>query len=606
MSQRSIYNYTNDDIQHAIEIDHRIWWVGHYLPHDTFQCNAYLIEQGDQSVLIDPGGYLTFEHVYQKVKEVIPFSHIRYFICSHQDPDITGVLKTIDTIEDRHRDACVVTHWRAKELIKHYDLRMPFWEIEENNWSLNIGGRILQFILTPYLHFPGAFCTFDPLSGVMFTSDLFGGMTPHWDLVARDESYFEDIRPFHEHYMPSKEILLHGLLKLEKYPMKIIAPQHGSIIIGYLIQFITNKLKQTDCGLFALANDITDIRRLSFLNKALRDITQAVIIYRDFRDIVHAILAILRRMLPLLSIEFYAYTGEKDVLYFGQETRYRGVVSESPLFCKEIFRFSKQSWNTRYKDLYQKLQLTTKSVLDRGKIEEPCIMIPLFSPASESLLSIAILRLAHDIEVTYEIERVVEQISSTLGVAIDRESIFRMVEMERKKFYEQSIRDSLTGLYNRFYMEEMLKQFFYMQDRDNKHGIIVVLLDIDHFKQLNDTYGHAAGDVVIKKVGATLIENIRFSDLPVRYGGEEFALFLMGYSLSEGIVVAEKLRELVSLLTFEAPLHEGKITISAGVAQRKQHESFLDFIKRADMALYRAKNAGRNKVCSEEDTSYEK
>jgi hypothetical protein len=90
-------------------------------------------------------------------------------------------------------------------------------------------------VFTPYLHFPGAFTTFDELTGTLFSSDLFGGFTNDDELVAADMSYFEDIRPFHEHYMPSREILAHGMEDLETLPLELIAPQHGKIIPKPLI-----------------------------------------------------------------------------------------------------------------------------------------------------------------------------------------------------------------------------------------------------------------------------------------------------------------------------------------------------------------------------------
>lgn len=600
MDQNYLHKIIQADTKHAIEIGDRVWWVGHYMPEDLFQCHAYLIEHADQSVLIDPGGYLTFGHVCQKVNEIIPFSNIRYFICSHQDPDIAGALKVIDNANDRHKDAFVVTHWRAKELLKHYDLKMPFWDIEKHNWQLDLGGRVLKFIFTPYLHFPGAFCTFDYTSGTMFTSDIFGGFTANWSLIALDESYFENIRPFHEHYMPSIEILHHGLMKLEEYPITVIAPQHGSIIPSHLVSFMISKLKQIDCGLYALAKDTTDIRRISYLNKTLRDITNAVITYRDFRDIVNALLTILRRTLPVISIEFYAHTSERKSISFLPETRYHAVVSELPSFYEEVSDLDRQSWNIQNHSLYKKMLLPAKTVSGTGKVNEHSLLIPLFSPTGGKAQAVAILRLAHDIEVTYEIEKMLDQISNTLEIAVERECLYGTIDFERKKFYEQSIRDHLTGLYNRFYMEETLKRFFQLHDRNEKENISVVMFDLDHFKQINDTYGHNAGDDVLRKVASTMIDCVRASDLPVRFGGEEFAIFAFGYTIQDVIAMAEKIRLEISMITFDKALKGYKLTTSAGIANRKQKESFVNFIRRADIALYKAKNTGRNRVCLED------
>jgi diguanylate cyclase (GGDEF)-like protein len=599
MDKGGLQDISGADIQHAVEVGNRIWWVGHYMPDESFQCHAYLIEHGDQSVLIDPGSYLTFKHTLQKVEEVIPFSHIRYFICHHQDPDLVSCLKLIDEMPNTRKDAEIVVHWRCKELLKHYDLDLPFWLVEEHDWQLDIGGRILKFIFTPYLHFPGAFCTFDDLSGVLFSSDLFGGFTTDWNLVARDESHFEAVRLFHEHYMPSREILGHSLVQLEKHPIKMIAPQHGSIIPSHLIEFMINKLKQVDCGLYALTQDITNIVRLSRINKALRDITHTVIIYRDFNSIAHALLEILRRTLPAVLIEFYANTTDGKVIHFAPVTHYRGEYTEPPPDCKITFDSGKDSWYSQHQVGYKKILLPAKSFSAsvRGDDKEPCLLIPLFPHEGGTAQAVAILRLAHDIEIDDEVNLIVEQMSDTLGVAIERESLFRLLESERQKFYEQAIRDPLTGLYNRVYMEETLRRLFNRHDRNETECVVAILFDIDRFKRVNDTYGHGTGDKVLRKVALTLMEETRLSDLPVRFGGEEFVLFMIGQSMDDAVVVAEKLREKISTMTFEDSPKDLSITISVGVAIRRQEEPFEDFMHKVDVALYQAKNTGRNRVC---------
>lgn len=601
MEHIDIQKISSADISHAVEIGEKVWWVGQYMPDDLFQCNAYLIEHGDQSVLIDPGGHLTFENVRRKVEEVIPFSNIRYFVCHHQDPDITASLKLIEKIPGLRTDAVVVTHWRARELVKHYALSLPFWEIEENHWQLDIGGRLLLFVFTPYLHFPGAFCTFDVTTGILFSSDIFGGMTREWSLVARDESYFEDIRPFHEHYMPSREILLHGLLRIEELPLKLIAPQHGSILHGGLINFIIGRLKQLDCGIFALANDNTDIRRLSFLNKTLKDITNTVIIYRDFRDIANALLDILRRTLPVASIEFHTATADGKPLYLAPETRYRSVVESLPEELSGVIGKDKASWYADNTASYKKLLMQARPVQMRGNLKEWCLLIPLFPLEGGRAEAAAVIRLSHDIKMTEDIDRLLGQMSGTFAVAVEREIFYHMLDFERAKFYEQSIKDPLTGLYSRFYMEETLKRLMHAHDRNEKYGISVAMFDLDHFKQVNDTHGHGAGDEVIRKVASTLTASIRASDIAVRYGGEEFAVFLMGNTEEGSIAMAEKIRKAVGETVLEGAMSGHRLSVSAGVASRRQKEPLAEFLRRADTALYHAKASGRDRVVSLED-----
>lgn len=593
MSIENAESLNQKDINHAIQIDTGVWWVGHYLPDDPFQCHAYLIDNGENSVLIDPGSPLTFQYVLKKIKEVMPFSHIRYFVCQHQDPDIAGALKSIDDMPDRHLDAMVVTQSRASLLIKHYDLKMPFWNVDDHQWKLDLGSRLLEFIFTPYLHFPGAICTFDHNSGILFSSDIFGGLTSDWSLVARDESYFEDIRPFHEHYMPSREILLHGLMTLETYPIQLIAPQHGSLIPKHLVGRIISDLKQIDCGLYGMTKDITDIRRLSQLNKALREVTDAVILYRDFRDMVKQILAIFSNRLPVLSISFCAQTEDKQILYLAQENRYHGEILQSPPECCSVLNMSKAAWDKKYNARFIH---DACSIPGRKKTNKHDLLIPLFSNKKQHVTGVTILAFKHHTKINHDVRHMIEQMSDVLGVAVERESIYRCVDIERKKFYNLSIKDPLTGLSNRTYMDETLKRFLSIHNRDKTASVIAVICDIDDFKSVNDTYGHDVGDIVIKKVSQVLLNNVRAGDLAVRYGGEEFALFLIDCALDDGVAIAEKIRKQIHEVQLDDQYDDLHISISAGVASHIQGESSDNLFKRADIKLLEAKNLGRDRV----------
>ena len=161
----------------------------------------------------------------------------------------------------------------------------------------------------------------------------------------------------------------------------------------------------------------------------------------------------------------------------------------------------------------------------------------------------------------------------------------------------QSIRDPQTELYNRRYLEETFTQEIVRAER-KQHAIGVIMLDIDHFKRFNDTFGHDAGDFVLQQVGTLLKENVRNSDIACRYGGEEMTLILPEATLAETTARAEMLRAALSQL---CPHHHGQslgtITASFGVAAFPHHGSTVEtLIKTADEALYRAKAAGRNQV----------
>ncbi len=161
----------------------------------------------------------------------------------------------------------------------------------------------------------------------------------------------------------------------------------------------------------------------------------------------------------------------------------------------------------------------------------------------------------------------------------------------------QSIRDALTGLYNRRYLEEYLVTEIHRCKRSGK-SLAVVMIDIDHFKKFNDTFGHKTGDMVLQELGKFLQNNVRSSDVVCRYGGEELTLILSEVSLEETQKIAEKIRLGVKQLNLKSHHQSvGSITISLGVAIFPQDGwTSARLLEAADQALYRAKREGRDRV----------
>ena len=163
--------------------------------------------------------------------------------------------------------------------------------------------------------------------------------------------------------------------------------------------------------------------------------------------------------------------------------------------------------------------------------------------------------------------------------------------------HELSMRDPLTGLYNRRYLEETIGRELPRARRLNQ-SVGVIVLDIDHFKLLNDTYGHDAGDIVLAKTGELLRSASRKGDIACRFGGEEFAIVLPGATLAIARTRAEDIRSTVEAMRFHFEGETiGPLTVSAGVAAMAPHSQDWSFVMhQADRALYTAKQAGRNKV----------
>lgn len=151
--------------------------------------------------------------------------------------------------------------------------------------------------------------------------------------------------------------------------------------------------------------------------------------------------------------------------------------------------------------------------------------------------------------------------------------------------------DSLTKSFNRNYFNEFLKSHIKISQRYNK-SLSLVMLDIDHFKRVNDEHGHYIGDCVLKELSSIATQNIRKSDVFARIGGEEFAIILPETNVENAMVLSEKLRKIVSSYNFS---QVGKITISLGITQLSTGDDLDIIYNRADIALYKAKNNGRNR-----------
>jgi len=197
-------------------------------------------------------------------------------------------------------------------------------------------------------------------------------------------------------------------------------------------------------------------------------------------------------------------------------------------------------------------------------------------------------------EITPEKQDLAMTVAEHIGLALVNLTV-------RETLKNQSIRDPLTGLFNRRYLQESVEPEI-QRASEQQQSIGMIILDIDYFKRFNDTFGHQAGDKVLQAIGQLLMRSIRGMDLPFRYGGEEFLVILLGADLEMTQAKAEMLRSEVKLLQLE---HNGQslgtITSSFGVACFPEHGQTLPkLVAVADAALYEAKRLGRDRVVTPE------
>ena len=194
-------------------------------------------------------------------------------------------------------------------------------------------------------------------------------------------------------------------------------------------------------------------------------------------------------------------------------------------------------------------------------------------------------------------------------IQISSSTVFKFIlsdESEKvfhDELYRMGVMDPVTNIYNKRYFTERLKQEFSFAKR-NKTELSLMMIDLDFFKKINDTYGHLAGDFVLGKLSEVFSSMTRDEDIVARYGGEEFVVILPGSGEEGAVICAERIREKIAKMPFIFEGDEINITVSIGIATLDENSlfgSYEDFIDAADTCLYRSKKSGRNcTTCSSE------
>ncbi|WP_019614508.1 diguanylate cyclase [Psychromonas ossibalaenae] len=190
----------------------------------------------------------------------------------------------------------------------------------------------------------------------------------------------------------------------------------------------------------------------------------------------------------------------------------------------------------------------------------------------------------------------------TSGIVIGSFLVFTIVIILIVNYFvreleELAIKDGLTNLYTKRFLKEILPSIINKNQRDQECLMAAIFMDIDHFKKVNDNFGHSTGDKVLRKIAQVMESNSRSEDFCIRFGGEEFLIVGVFADAQTTIDIAERIRTDVSQLLFSAEKKTFQVTLSAGIAlYDNKSETFDDTIKRADKKLYESKQAGRNRV----------
>jgi two-component system, cell cycle response regulator len=198
----------------------------------------------------------------------------------------------------------------------------------------------------------------------------------------------------------------------------------------------------------------------------------------------------------------------------------------------------------------------------------------------------------------YKTEELIARVGVALRLKHERDRLRLTVEEAQRRAraaQEMSMTDALTNLLNRYGLQRALTRER-AEARRYARPLSCLMIDVDDFKAINDTHGHAAGDAALIEIGRILTEAIRGSDVVCRYGGDEFTVLMPETNLEGAVALAEKIRDAASAQLFGDSERNFKLTVSIGAAELGETESGNDMLARADEALYRAKESGRNRV----------
>jgi len=475
------------------EIAPGIFWVGATRQTTPLNCNPYLLIDGNEAVLIDPGSPLDFSEVLKNVQNLVSISQIKYIVLQHQDPDFCAATPLF---EQAGFVGQIATHWRAAHLIKYYGVTSSFYLVNEHNWELTYGNnRKLMFVPTPYLHFPGAIATYDPESRVLFSSDLFGAFADHCPLYSDEwpeQSYQEAMKSFHEHYMPSNAILRPVMENLAQFDIACIAPQHGSVIRQRISEHI-GILRELECGAFL--NPIH--RTLSSLDGYTRLVNQ-----------------LLKRLYANYPQELVA-----EILSNGNVT----LNSESG----EIADFNcsgHELWDLCLQLLYDRLGFTPLFLLEplikklsaEYSVEPPAVFKTMVLDLEEkaSVLS------RENLALQAQTARLTEQLELAAG---------------------KLMRCSVTNLRNEQVFFQYLTDVCQDFKESNQSGTLL-FIGVDNMAKINLNYGNAVGDQMLQSLSLLIDESIRENHILFKLDGPIFACHLPETELSQALPLAEKIR----------------------------------------------------------------
>lgn len=528
------------------------FWVGSKTLSDSLQCNPYLLVDGDEAVLFDPGSVLDVEDVAENIASIVPLDKVKYVVLHHQDPDLASAVPRLEALGMHFT---IVTHWRTWSLVRFYGVSSPAYIVDEHEYSLKLNsGKILRFIPTPYLHFPGAIVTYDKEAKFLLSSDLFGAFAPTWSLYAGD-TYLEGMKTFHEHYMPSHEILGPVMQIFFGINISAILPQHGSIINKDIGKYI-DELMHLECG--------------ALIRPAKK---------------------------PLGETGEYGPSSEQLLVRFAAvfgDSPAKILVDKLGISCDFLSRHivaspmpGKALWNRLAEEIYLLNGLPALTVLE-PLVQSLCIQYSIMRPAIyDSLLKES------------------QKNSENLGLEISK---LRQLndQLSQSAGFTQDVllKDAVTGLYNETYYRNFIDEEASLKlDSEEVEDNVLAIIGIDEgMARIEYQYGPREVEAILKGISRIIVEAKAPNYPAFRLHGATFAVWMPQILFHKANELCDSIRKSVETSkSFIEP-----VTISIGlVAVADIRGSSIETAEAgatlSDIGLRRlrlARKRGGNTICS--------
>lgn len=518
--------------------DYQIYHIGDQTSHKGLDCNPYLLISGKDAVLFDPGSNLDYQTIYNGITQIIPIENITYVILHHQDPDFCSA---VPHLENMGLSAKIMTSWRTSTLIQYYGIQSPITLIEESSFRLELDkGRTLRFLLTPYLHFAGAFVTYDIQSKTLFSSDLFGAYSYNPTFYA-DETYMGKMLTFHEHYMPANSILRPVMETFLTYDIQQIYPQHGSIITEDPRQYI-DALRNLECG--------------TLLNPIKRNLLESGGYIKVFNEILNRLMAIYSKQEVLIVLQNVS-----------------GIRLNDEGFIENYSVLGKELWESLFETIKTCKGIQWLTVIE-PEVRTLCLTYDLPTPSAfYNLLEKVMIENKYLTEINNQLDESIKSLEASL------------------------IRCPITGLHNELFLNSlMLHEIEHEAWRDVG---ALLMIGIDNLSKIKFKYGEEEDQHILMNFTYLLKELFGESSV-FKMNLCDFAVYVKGHSEETVIQMAEDLRS----KTENSDLFIMDLTVSIGVCFNKEmpldNDSLEgmrdDYLEIGLQRLRKAKLLGKNRV----------